>query len=60
MSDKNKNICYICMEIPLSPIYPAGCTHCFCKNHLKVNKFYIIIIILEFKKIRMWSMPFTF
>ena len=32
MTDKNKNICYICMEISLEPIYPG-----FCKNHLKVN-----------------------
>ena len=37
MADK-KNICYICMDIPLEPIYPAGCSHAFCKNHLKVSK----------------------
>ena len=33
-----KNNCYICMDKPQDPIYPAGCTHPFCKNHLKVNK----------------------
>ena len=60
MSDKKKNKCYICMEIPLVPIYPAGCTHCFCKKHLKVNIFNINIVILGFIKIRMWNMPLTF
>ena len=60
MSNKNKNECYICLEISLFPIYPAGCTHGFCKKHLKVNIFELIIIIIGFKKIRMWNLSFAF
>ena len=37
MADK-KYECYICMESLKNPIYPSGCTHGFCKKHLKVNK----------------------
>ena len=55
MSDKN-NICYICMENIQNPIYPAGCTHGFCKKHLTVNNNDINNIYLEFAKIRMWNM----
>ena len=41
---KEKEIqkCYICLDDPQSPIYPAGCTHVFCRKHLRV----IIILIL--------------
>ena len=35
---KEINKCYICFEIPFSPIYPGGCTHGFCKKHLPVSK----------------------
>ena len=29
--------CYICLELPVNPIYPAGCTHGLCRAHLKVH-----------------------
>ena len=29
--------CYICLELPVDPIYPAGCTHGLCRAHLKVH-----------------------
>lgn len=38
--------CYICLETPIDPIYPGGCTHALCRSHLKVpnkNKFNKII-----------------
>ena len=34
-----KNKCYICIENPKEPIYPAGCTHPFCKKHLKARQY---------------------
>ena len=36
MEEKN-NICYICIGNIKEPIYPSGCIHGFCKEHLKVN-----------------------
>ena len=45
-NNNNSNNCYICMEKIKNPIYPAGCTHGFCKIHLKVNKLIIIIFNL--------------
>jgi hypothetical protein len=37
--EKEKEIqkCYICLENPVDPIYPGGCTHVLCKTHLKVT-----------------------
>ena len=29
--------CYICLELPVDPIYPGGCTHGLCRAHLKVH-----------------------
>ena len=29
--------CYICLEVPVDPIYPGGCIHGLCKAHLKVH-----------------------
>ena len=29
--------CYVCLEIPKDPVYPAGCDHALCKNHLTVK-----------------------
>jgi hypothetical protein len=44
--DKNENpICYICQEIPIDSINPAGCNHVFCRAHLKViyiMKYFVI------------------
>ena len=44
--DKNENpICYICQEIPIDSINPAGCNHIFCRTHLKViyiMKYFVI------------------
>ena len=41
--DKNENpICYICQEIPIDSINPAGCNHVFCSAHLKVILHYEI------------------
>ena len=34
--------CYICMENLKDPIYPSGCTHGFCKKHIRVNKLLIL------------------
>ena len=62
MSKSNADNCYICLEKIKNPVYPAGCNHGFCKEHLKVN----IYILHNFNnnlgnnKIRMWNMPFTF
>lgn len=38
MNNEKQN-CYICLESPVEPIYPAGCTHPLCKKHLKVKKY---------------------
>ena len=35
--EKEVQKCYICLELPLDPIYPGGCTHALCKSHLKVH-----------------------
>lgn len=37
VTEKDKQICYICREKPVDPINPAGCIHIFCRPHLKVN-----------------------
>ena len=42
----NANYCYICIGKINNPVYPAGCNHGFCKEHLKVNIYYIIIAII--------------
>jgi hypothetical protein len=46
ISKETKDIqkCYICLDIPQEPIYPAGCIHGLCKKHLNVinNIKYII------------------
>ena len=46
--EKAKEIqkCYICLELPVDPIYPGGCTHALCKSHLKVHKIKINLIKL--------------
>ena len=36
--EKETQKCYICLDIPVDPIYPGGCTHALCKSHLKVHK----------------------
>ena len=36
--EKESQKCYICLELPVDPIYPGGCTHALCKSHLKVHK----------------------
>ena len=36
--EKETQKCYICLDIPVEPIYPGGCTHALCKSHLKVHK----------------------
>ena len=43
----NANYCYICIGKINNPVYPAGCNHGFCKEHLKVNIYYIIIAIIQ-------------
>ena len=36
--EKDFQKCYICLDNPVEPIYPGGCTHALCKSHLKVHK----------------------
>ena len=36
-NESQKQKCYICLEPPVEPIYPGGCTHALCKAHLKVH-----------------------
>ena len=36
--EKDFQKCYICLDNPVDPIYPGGCTHALCKSHLKVHK----------------------
>ena len=35
--DNDIQLCYICQEKPINPINPSGCTHIFCRAHLKLN-----------------------
>ena len=42
MSER-KLVCYICLEKLKDPVYPAGCTHGLCKEHLKVGIIKILI-----------------
>ena len=47
--EKDFQKCYICLDNPVDPIYPGGCTHALCKSHLKVhnNKFNYIFRIFQ-------------
>ncbi len=37
---ENGDVCYICMEKPKNPIFPSGCHHSICSEHLNKLKEY--------------------
>ena len=49
--EEKVNNCYICIEKLKDPIYPAGCTHGFCKKHLKVKKLLFYNFLQDFQKL---------